>query len=231
MAGIFALANSLAMLMVVFNDALTKTLVPWTYQKMDEKKYREINKPVILALVLIAILDIAMVLVAPELIKIFADHSYSETVYAVPPLVAVCFWGFLYNTYANIEYFYKETKYVSIASVVAGMVIVLLNLLFVPRCGFIAASYAALLSYMVYAVMHYLFMKKTLKKHLKGRPIYNNSLIFKISLVFTVLIVCIPVFYRFDFLRWGTVILICIGVIAKRDFIVNNVFGLLNKGE
>ena len=36
-AGIFALANSLAMMMMIVNDALTKTLVPWTYQKLSEE--------------------------------------------------------------------------------------------------------------------------------------------------------------------------------------------------
>lgn len=37
-SGIFSLANSLALMMMVFNDALTKTLVPWTYKKLIRKK-------------------------------------------------------------------------------------------------------------------------------------------------------------------------------------------------
>lgn len=230
-SGIFALANSLAMLMMVFNDALTKTLVPWTYQKMAAKKYDEINKPVVMSLTLLAVLDIAMALVAPELVRIFADETYAGAVYAVPPLVAVCFWGFLYNTFSNIEYFYKETKYVSIASVIAGIVIVAANLLLVPHFGFVTAAYAALLGYIVYAWMHFVFMKKTLDKHLKGRRIYNNILIFKMSLCFTVIILCIPVLYRFDFLRWGIVLLILAGVIIKRNLILETVLKFVKGGK
>ena len=52
-SGIFSLANSLALMMMVFNDALTKTLVPWTYKKLSEKKYKEINNPIILSLAII----------------------------------------------------------------------------------------------------------------------------------------------------------------------------------
>lgn len=229
MSGIYALASSLALLMMVFNDALTKTLVPWTYQKMAEKKYKEINKPVILSLAVIAVLDITMAMVAPELVAIFADHSYSQAIYAVPPLVAVCFYGFLYNTFANIEYYFKETKFVSMASIVAGMVIVIANLFLVPRYGFIAAAYATLLSYIVYAIMHYLFMKKTLDEHLEGRQIYNNLLIVKMSLGFTSVIICIPVLYSYHTLRWGIVLLICVIVFIKRKLIVESLFKLLGR--
>lgn len=40
-SGIFSLANSLALMMMVFNDALTKTLVPWTYKKLSEKNIKK----------------------------------------------------------------------------------------------------------------------------------------------------------------------------------------------
>lgn len=228
-SGIYALANSLAMLMMVFNDALTKTLVPWTYQKMAEEKYQEINSPVILSLALIGVLDIVMAIVAPELVAIFANELYVQAVYAVPPLVAVCFFGFLYNTFSNIEYYYKETKFVSIASIVAGIVIVLANFIFVPKFGFIAAAYSALLSYMVYALMHYIFMRKTLNKHLKGYQIYNNSLILKMSVGFTVIILCIPMLYKFFVLRCGIIVLLLIGVIIKRKVVLENVSKIMRK--
>ncbi len=220
MSGIYALANTLAMLMMVVNDAFTKTLVPWTYQKLSEKKYEEVNKPVILALVLIAVINVAMALVTPEIVCIFADKAYAQAIYAVPPLVAVCYFGFLYNTFANIEYYFKETKLVSYASITAGFVILLFNFILVPKFGFLAAAYSSLLSYIVYALMHYCFMRKTLKKHLNGIQVYDNRLIFKMSMVFTAIILCIPLLYRFSIIRYLTIAVV-LGVIVlfrKRVF-------------
>lgn len=231
MSGIYALANSLAMLMMVVNDALTKTLVPWTYEKLSEKKYKDINRPIILSLALIAIIDIIMALTAPELVAIFADSSYAEAIYAIPPLVAVCFFGFLYNTFANIEYYYKETKMVSMASIIAGIVIVVANILLVPRFGFIAAAYSSLISYVVYALMHYLFMKKTLKKHMNGLEVYNNKLIFRMAVGFIAIILCTNVLYKCIILRYGIIVLCCIIAIVKRKYIFNILNNLFVKRE
>lgn len=232
MSGIYALANSLAMLMMVVNDAFTKTLVPWTYQKLAAKDYVHINKPVILALAIIAIVDLAMALAAPELVAIFADKSYSQAIYAVPPLVAVCFFGFLYNTFSNIEYYFNETKLVSLASIAAGIVILIANFLLVPSLGFIASAYAALISYIVYAFMHYLFMRKTLNKHLNGISVYNHSLILKMAVVFVGLILLMPILYKFTFIRYTVIVLMAAVVILRYKKIMNSILGIfLKKGD
>lgn len=219
MSGIYALANSLAMLMMVVNDAFTKTLVPWTFQKLSEKKYMEISKPINMTLIVIGLGDIAMALITPELVSIFADSAYKNAIYAVPPLVAVCFFGFLYNTFANIEYYYQETKLISLASIVAGITIVIFNFILVPKYGYLAAAYASLISYIVYALMHYLFMKKTLKKHLNGIDIYNNAFIFKLSVLFVVIILVIPLLYKFIVVRYLMLCLMIFIIFLNRRYI------------
>lgn len=207
-SGIFSLANSLALMMMIFNDALTKTLVPWTYKKLAEKKYKDINKPIILSLVVIGILDLLMCLVAPEIVNIFADASYKDAIYAIPPLVGVCFLGFLYNAYTNIEYYYQETKYVSTASIVAGISIVILEVIFVPKLGYMAAAYSTLISYCIYAFMHYVFMCKTVSKHIPGEYIYDNKTILKLTILFIVFLIIMPVLYKNIYIRYG-IIAIC----------------------
>lgn len=226
MSGIYALANTLAMLMMVVNDAFTKTLVPWTYQKLSEKKYKDVNQPVIFALMIIAFIDLAMAFVAPEIVSIFANKTYAQAIYAVPPLVAVCYFGFLYNTFANIEYYFKETKLVSFASIIAGIVILFFNYIFVPKFGFLAAAYSSLLSYIVYALMHYCFMKKTLKKHLNGIQVYNNTLIFKISIIFIIIVLCVPLLYHFLFIRYLILIVGLVIIIVCRVKIFNLIHGM-----
>lgn len=219
-SGIYSLGNTLAMLMMIVNDALTKTLVPWTYQKMSEREYGAIHKPINLALIIIATVDVMMALLAPEILMIFATSSYAEAKYIVPPLVAVCYFGFLYNTYANIEYYFKETKFVSMASVSAGAIIVLLDYIFVPKCGLFAAAYVSLASYIVYALMHYLFMKKTLRKYLQGTPIYDNRFILTITVFFLAVILFIPVLYKVTLVRYIFIVIMSILFWVNRQKVI-----------
>lgn len=228
-SGIYSLANSLAMLMMVVNDAFTKTLVPWTYQKMAEKKYKDINKPVFSALLIIAIIDFVLALIAPEVVAVFADESYAMAVYAVAPLVAVCFFGFLYNTFANVEYYFKETRLVSIASLIAGIAITLFNYVLIPLFGFLAAAYASLLSYIVYALMHYLFMKKTVKKHIPGIEIYDNKSIFKLSVVFVTSILLISMLYEWTLIRYTSLGIMCCIILFKHKTIVRYINSLYSQ--
>lgn len=230
-SGIFSLANSLALMMMVFNDALTKTLVPWTYKKLSEKKYRDINGPICYSLLAIGILDLMMCLAAPEIVYIFADKAYTDAVYAIPPLVGVCFFAFLYNAYTNIEYYYQETLMVSGASIIAGISIIVLEYLAVPRWGFVAAGYSALISYIIYAFMHYLFMKKTIKKHIPNENIYNNKAIFILSIAFLLCLILMPMLYKYWILRYMIILLVILGVLMNAKKITSRVKTVLNKKQ
>ena len=228
-SGIFSLASSLALMMMVFNDALTKTLVPWTYKKLSEKKFTEINGPISYSLFAIGILDLMMCMVAPEIVSIFAEKAYADAVYAIPPLVGLCYFAFLYNAYTNIEYYYKETFMVSGASVIAGISIIALEYITVPRYGFIAAGYSALVSYIIYAFMHYIFMNKTIKKHIPNQIIYNNKLILVLSIVFLICLTVMPVLYNYFVIRYLIVILFVLGPILNSKKLITLGNSVLNK--
>ena len=226
-SGIFSLANSLALMMMVFNDALTKTLVPWTYKKLSEKKYKEINNPIILSLAIIGILDLLMCLVAPEIVNIFADKAYKDAIYAIPPLVGTCFLGFIYNAYTNVEYYYQETQYVSFASIIAGVSIVVLESILVPRFGYMAAAYSTLISYCIYAFMHYIFMRKTISKHIPNEHVYNNKVILKLSVVFILCLLIMPILYKYTYIRYGSFIvciILCLCNLDKIKVILGGIF-------
>lgn len=228
-SGIYSLANSLAMMIMVFNDALTKTLVPWTYKKLAEKKYEEINMPIVLSLGAIGVIALLMCLCAPEIVFLFADEAYRDAIYAIPPLAGVTFLAFIYNAYTNVEYYYKETQYVSAASMVAGVSIVIFEILSVPRFGYIAAAYSTFFCYGIYALMHYCFMKKTIKRNIEGITIYNNSVIFKLTVCFTCCLLVMPLLYYYRYVRYSIIIIIVIILSINAKNIICYFKGLTKK--
>ena len=95
-AGIYTLAYSLAFLMTIFNTALMATLNPWIYQKIKDRKEKEIGKIAYLSLGFVAIVNILLILLAPELVRIFAPEEYYNAIYVVPPVAMSVFFLFSY---------------------------------------------------------------------------------------------------------------------------------------
>ena len=58
-----------------------------------------------------------LIIFAPELLKIIASKEYGEAVYVIPPVAMSTFFTFMYNIFANVEFFYEEKKFVSIGSI------------------------------------------------------------------------------------------------------------------
>ena len=183
--------------MIIVNDSIMKVLTPWTYQQINKNQKTALLKANInYMLVLVAFANIMLILFAPEAIKIFATKEYYEAIYIIPPVSASIYYTFLFNVFANIEYYYSETKYVALASIGAAVCNVVLNLIFINKFGYLAAGYTTLASYILYALGHYIFMKKVCKKHINGYSYYDNKGIFIISVMFTILSLLIIPFYN-----------------------------------
>ena len=59
--------------------------------------------------ILFALLSIGTILVGPEVLNIMGPIEYQQAKWVIPPVSASIYFLFLYNMYANIE-FYFETR-------------------------------------------------------------------------------------------------------------------------
>ncbi len=220
-AGIYGLAYSLSSLMIIFNDAIFKSLTPFTYQSIkSNNNLKLLKKNINYITIFVAIINFMLVLFAPEIIKVFATQEYYEAIYIIPSVSASVYLMYLFNLFANIEYYYSETKYVTFASIAAAICNVILNLIFIKKFGYIAAGYTTLISYILYAVGHYVFMKKVEKKYTNNYSFYDNKSIFLISLlfIFSCLIV-IPIYNNY-FIRYFIIILLFLIIFVYRRKII-----------
>lgn len=65
--------------------------------------------------------------------------------------------------YVNYAFYEKKTKNIAAITIVAGGLNILLNYLFIPKFGYIAASGTTLISYVVLFLLHYINVKWILK--------------------------------------------------------------------
>jgi O-antigen/teichoic acid export membrane protein len=222
-AGIFGLANSLSTLMLIFNDALTKTLIPWTYTKISENNTERIKNPVNIMAASIALLNLLLMLAAPEVVMIFAGTAYKEAVYIIPPLACTSFFMFLFSIFANVEFYFEETKLVSAASVTAGILAVALNFALVPKFGYLAAGYISMFCYAFYATMHLIFMKITLKKHLNGHEIYDCRFLSSLSICLVIAAIGIVLLYKTAIIRYLIIVALFGFAAVKRKILVEQI--------
>lgn len=217
---IYSLSYSVSMLMLIVNDAILSVYTPYTYQCIKKGQKENIRKKTSVMLLVIAAVNLLLILFAPEAVRIFAPKEYYESIYIIPAVSASVYFMFLFNLFANIEYYYSETKFVAAASIGAALTNVILNFIFINAFGYIAAGYTTLASYILYSIGHYIFMRRTAKKHADGYLFYDRKMILGISVAFTVFAIFAILLYNFIVLRYICLFSLCIVLYLNRKIIV-----------
>lgn len=219
-AGIYSLAYSVALIMTLFNSALLQTITPWLYQKIKERKEKEIAPIAYVSLLLIAIVNILLILFAPEVISIFAPNSYSEAIWVVPPVAMSVFFMYAYDLFAKFAFYYEKTRFIMIASVIGAVLNIILNYIFIGKFGYLAAGYTTLVCFITYTGMHYFFMKKVCLEFCGNRNPYQTKELLEITLSFIIICFVLLFTYRFPIIRYGiATVLILLAIINRRKLI------------
>ena len=222
-AGIYNLAYSIALIMTLFNSSLLQTLSPWIYQKIKAKKIRDIGRVAYSTLIFIAAVNLLLILFAPEIVRIFAPPEFASAIWAIPPVIMSVYFMFSYDLFAKFAFYYERTLFVMLASVLGAGLNVFLNLLAIPRFGFVAAGYTTLICYMVFAILHYLYMRKVCQDCCDGVMPYRTSVLLRITVAFLLLGFLFVLTYWLNFLRYGLIALLLFGGIAFRKKIAEEV--------
>ena len=214
-AAIYSLAVTTSLVMTVIWSAVNGSLVPYTYEKMNAGEtdgIRRISVPLVL---FYGVMCFGVTLITPELFLFLAPETYHEGIFAVPPVAAVAFLSAMYNLLANVEFYYKKTKWIAISTVVAAVVNVVLNAVFIPVFGFIAAAYTTLVSYLILLVMHWIGYRKCI-----SAPMYDLKLLCGISAVTVTACLLCGLTYETRILRYGIVaVLLVIAFLKRRDIL------------
>jgi len=155
--------------------------------------------------------------------KVIGTSEYSEAIYVIPIVVIGIYFTFIYDLYAAIEFYYGSTQYAMCASVIGATLNILLNLIFIPKYGYIAAAYTTLVCYIVFWFMHYFFAKRVLNKQGIKNSVYDDGKIILMSVGLLVLCTFCMLIYSILWLRIIVIILICILVFKNRDLIKSNI--------
>lgn len=223
-AGIYGLAAQISMIMMLFSTAFGQTISPWMFRKIKFKQYDDIPPVAYLTLVFIAVVNLLLILMAPEVIAIFAPPAYGEAIWCIPPIAMSTFFIFMYDYFARFEFYYEKNISIMLASIFGAVLNIILNYVCIRAFGYQAAGYTTLVCYMVYAACHYVFMRKLCRKEMDDRKVYDVRILLGISGAFVVVGFLFMLTYSVPVLRYALFLLMLLGIFLKRKLILTKFF-------
>lgn len=214
-AGIYSLVYSLGMVTYAITVSIDGIWIPWFTNKMKEKSYDEINYITKDYIKLITYIMCGLIIVSPEILKILASKSYWEGIKLIPIIIVANFLFFAYNIYSNLEHYYKKSNQITALTILAAVLNLVLNYIFIPKFGYVAAAFTTAISYFVIFILHSIY-SKTL-----------NSNVFSIKMfilpIIEIFIFCALFYLLTDhaIIRWAVAIIyFCTVAFIQRDKIM-----------
>ena len=219
-AGLYNLAYTVSVCGTLVNQAVLQTLQPWILQRIKAKEIHKIKKVAYVALIGIAFFNLFIILLAPEVVNIFGPGSYKKALWAMPPIILSVYFMFMYNLFAIFEFYFEKSTYLSSATMVGAGLNVGLNYVFISQFGYLAAGYTTLICYSVFAIMHYIFMRRICKKELENIKVYDIKVLTLISIVFLLFGFSFMITYNYILVRYSLAAGILILCFLRRRAII-----------
>ena len=115
--------------------------------------------------------------------------------------------------------YFERQKFMSVASIIAAILNVLLNYIFIRSFGYIAAGYTTVVCYLLYSIGHFIFCKKVCKEKIGHIELYDTKAILLISTMVLLASILFNFLYLLTFVRYILfVLIIVIGIYNLKSF-------------
>lgn len=229
-AGVYSVAYNAGLLMKIVTQSIINAIVPWQYDKLEKKKFKELDDVLFLIYILVSGVALLFSAFAPEIMRILADEKYYEAVYVIPPVAIGLVFVFMYTAFANVEFYYDQNKFTMYISMIGALLNVGLNYVGIKLYGYMAAAYTTLFCYVIFALGHYIYMTISVKKLLKIERVFETKRLVILSFAILVLGITVMLFYNNMIIRYVMILLILMVAYMKRN-VITNTLGDIKKNK
>ncbi len=158
-AGLYSFAYTFAMILSVVTNSIMNGWQPWFFENLNNNNIESIDKSMKLLGTLLLFFLATYLCIIPEFMRIMGRREFWNAKYATIPVIAGCAFQFLYNIFVQLELFNKKTFIIALGSVTTALINLLLNIIFIPKYGYIAAGYTTMGSYFLLMLYHFCICK------------------------------------------------------------------------
>ena len=191
--GIYSLIYNLSMVASVVVSSAESMWIPKMTNTVMKKDYKKTNQDIKVYVYLVTFAFCGLLTIAPELVNVLGGEKYLCGVNMITPIVSASYVMYLYSIYVNLEYFFKKTKMIALSTFVAAGINLLLNFIFIPDGGAVAAAYTTLVSYLISMILHYSYAKKIEQRYAPISSIMLFVIIFVIAGIITSIFTRMPI--------------------------------------
>jgi len=221
---VYGLVYCIGNILYAFLQATSGAFQSWAYHALDSGRFSSVKMIQKWYLFFFVIISAGLLMISPEAIKILAPSSYWDFRY-IPPFLAGSCMLVLNSFYSTVGEFYKKAGKVSLCVAVAALSNIVMNFIFIPRYGAIAAAYTSFVSYIFLVLLGRILIQ------IIHRGLYSD-LFFLMFSVFIILN-CILFIYVCErpVLRYCCYSIILGGLGYYAYLKQNEIFGLVRKND
>ncbi len=213
--GIYGAAFKIAVVMVMFTQAFRYAYEPFIFAKNRSSDNRQAYAEAMKYFIVFGLFIFLGVMFYMDILKYFIKPTYFEGLIVVP---VVMLGELFFGIYFNLSLWYKltdKTYWGAIFSVAGCIIIIALNIIFIPEYGYLACAWASFIGYFLIMLVSYLVGQKEypIKYDLKTIGLY-------FSLALILYAVSLLVHFEHTGIRLGfnTILLVIyISIVLKRD--------------
>ncbi|MEI8084993.1 MAG: polysaccharide biosynthesis C-terminal domain-containing protein [Paludibacter sp.] len=222
--GIYGATSKIALVMLMFTQAFRYSYEPFIFAQKKDKNSLESYANAMKFFIIFSLMIFLGMVFYLDVIKYIIQHDYWVGLKVVP----IVLFSFIFQgIFFNLSLWYKltdKTIYGAYFSIIGTVIIVLLNIVLVPKFSYMGCAWAAFACYFVIMIISYYFGQKYMpvKYDLKSIGLYVGValLLFGASYLVQTQYVAVNLAYK-------TVLFsLYIALIIKRDFPLNSIPGL-----
>ncbi len=213
--GIYSGCFKIAMIMMMFTQAFRYAYEPFIFEKSKEKDARQTYADIMKYFTILGLLVFLGVMFYIDIIKYFIRPTY----FVGLPVVPIVLMGELFFAiYFNLSVWYKlndKTYWGAIFSTIGFIIIIAINILFIPQYSYMACAWGALVgNFIIMLISYFLGQKKyPIRYDLKSIGFY-----FGFTLLLYAIGMYLPIENEWLRLLYRTVLIgIFVFVVIKRD--------------
>ena len=214
-AAIYTVAYQIAIVLNIITNAVHASFAPWAFQKLKDGTNKKIGLVAFELEICICLTCFLFSLFAPEVILILGGKTYYNAIWVVPPVAMSIVFNVLYTLVANVAFYYEKTKFIMCGTVLSALANVVLNYIFIPIFGFVAAGYTTMACFMIYSIIHYIFMLHICRTEGIENP-FNGKLMLGVAFSAAILSVISTILYQHTVSRYSVIIVGAILIIVFR---------------